>query len=161
MRHATLCFLIRGYPPQEVLLGYKKVGFGATKYNGIGGKVEVGESVVSAAARELQEETGVKVAQDDLQQVGHLTFTFRNESDWDQIVHVYLTKTWDGEPEESSEMAPTWFSVDDIPFERMWADDQYWLPRILAGERIRGHFTFGADSETIDEFEVTTWDRHR
>jgi 8-oxo-dGTP diphosphatase len=72
----TLCLLTRGNPPDEVLLGYKRIGFGAGKYMGIGGKVESNETVVSAAVRELEEETGIKAMEQDLHYVGHLTFRF-------------------------------------------------------------------------------------
>ncbi|MEJ2212436.1 MAG: NUDIX domain-containing protein, partial [Anaerolineae bacterium] len=47
-----------GRPPRQVLLGLKRVGFGAGKLTGIGGKVEPGEEVAAAAARELEEEVG-------------------------------------------------------------------------------------------------------
>jgi 8-oxo-dGTP pyrophosphatase MutT (NUDIX family) len=53
MGDRTLCFLIRGNPPTEILLGFKKAGFGAGKYAGISGKVEPGETTAMAAAREL------------------------------------------------------------------------------------------------------------
>ena len=39
-----------------MLLGMKKRGFGTGKWNGFGGKVEVGETVADAAQRELEEE---------------------------------------------------------------------------------------------------------
>eukprot|EP00051_Salpingoeca_urceolata_P006046 m.80347 g.80347 ORF g.80347 m.80347 type:complete len:91 (+) comp14659_c1_seq3:1046-1318(+) len=39
----------------RVLLGLKKRGFGQGKLNGFGGKVEAGETVAEAAARELEE----------------------------------------------------------------------------------------------------------
>ena len=37
--------------PSEILLGYKKRGFGARKWNGFGGKVEIGETIEEAAKR--------------------------------------------------------------------------------------------------------------
>lgn len=158
MQDRTLCFLMQGSPPTEILLGFKKAGFGARKYAGIGGKVEPGETVAMAAARELEEETGIQVSKKDLQHVGRLTFLFPASPDWSQVVHVFLATRWNGAPVESEEMMPVWFKVDDIPFERMWQDNFHWLPRILAGERIRARFTFKADNETIDELEMETWD---
>lgn len=157
MKDATLCFPIRGNPANEVLLGFKKIGFGAGKYNGPGGKVEAGETVATAAIRELEEETGIKICKKDLQQMGHLTFLFPAKPSWNQVVHVFVVTTWEGTPTESTEMKPVWFKVDDIPFERMWKDGAHWLPRILAGERIRARFTFGEDNETIKEIEIETW----
>ena len=46
-----MILLMREQPATEVLLGLKKVGFGAGKYTGFGGKVEPGEPVVAAAIR--------------------------------------------------------------------------------------------------------------
>ena len=157
MKDATLCFPIRGNPANEVLLGFKKIGFGAGKYNGPGGKVEAGETVATAAIRELEEETGIKICKKDLQQMGHLTFLFPAKPSWNQVVYVFVVTTWEGTPTESTEMKPAWFKVDDIPFERMWKDGAHWLPRILAGERIRAMFTFREDNETIKEIEIETW----
>src|SRR6266487_2966131 len=45
MRNMTVCFLLRATSPHEVLLGYKKRGFGAGKFAGIGGRVEAGETI--------------------------------------------------------------------------------------------------------------------
>ncbi len=158
MRDGTLCFLTRGNPPTDILLGFKKAGFGAGKYAGIGGKVEPGETVTITAIRELEEETGIQVSEKDLQRVGHLTFLFPANPAWSQVVHVFLAATWNGDAVESEEMMPAWFKVDDIPFERMWQDNIHWLPRILAGERIRASFTFKKDNETIDKLEMETHD---
>lgn len=43
--------LIRDIPNDNILLGYKKRGFGMGKWNGMGGKVEPGESVLDGAIR--------------------------------------------------------------------------------------------------------------
>ncbi len=54
----TLCIIYQ-YP--KVLLGMKKRGFGAGRFNGFGGKVENGESIEEAAKREVVEEVGLNV----------------------------------------------------------------------------------------------------
>ena len=157
MREATLCFLIRGDPPESVLLGLKKNGFGAGKYNGFGGKIEPGETVRSAAARELKEESGVQIEAHDLHSAGHLTFIFPAKPEWDQIVHVFLARAWRGEPAESREMRPAWFRTDAIPFDDMWADDAYWLPRVLRGEAVRATFWYRADNASVDRVEFAAF----
>lgn len=153
MQAKTLCFLLRSTPP-EVLLGLKKRGFGAGKYAGFGGGVEAGESIEAATARELVEETGIEVAESDLIRAGHITFRFSAKPTWDQVVHVFLARTWSGLSVESEEMKPEWFAFRDIPFTAMWADAAHWLPLLLEGKKIRAEFVFAADNETVDEARI-------
>jgi len=158
MLEATLCFLIEGDPPEKILLGHKKVGFGRGKYGGVGGKIVDGETVVHAALRELEEETGVCAQEASLVRMAHLTFLFPYKLEWSQVVHVFVTREWVGEAVESREIRPAWFPVSEIPFGQMWADCRHWLPPVLAGQPTRARFTFRADNETIDEMEVGAWD---
>jgi len=158
MLDVTLCLLVRGDPPTEILLGLKKAGFGAGKYNGFGGKVEAGETIERAAVREVEEEVGLIVSEDSLQPVARLTFLFPAHPAWDRVTHVFLVTEWEGMPVESVEMRPIWFLVDAIPFEQMWQDDVYWIPRVLAGERIQGCVTFGQDNETVAAWMIEPWD---
>jgi len=136
----------------------KKRGFGEGKWNGIGGKVDAGETVEEAARREIAEEIGVEVGR--LEKVALLTFYFTapgSDPDWSQEVHVFLASDWRGQPEESAEMKPQWHAYQEVPYEEMWPDDRLWLPRVLQGERINGVFTF-SDAETIVHQEITLWD---
>jgi len=157
MRKATLCLLIRQEHPPAILLGLKKTGFGQGKVVGFGGKIEDGETVVQAAARELEEETGLHVAEADLERMARLTFLFPARPDWDHLVHVFLARTWQGTPRESREVRPAWYPLNQIPLGDMWADASYWLPPVLAGQRIRATFIFNSDNETVDraDLEIT------
>jgi len=149
MQQATLVFLLRGDPPTEILLGLKKSGLGAGKWNGFGGKVEQNESVASAAARELREECGIEVDARDLQPVARIEFYFPHKPEWDQVVHAFIAHTWRGEPSESREMIPRWFATNAIPYDTMWADDKDWLPLALQGKRVEARFTFKEDNESV------------
>ena len=157
MKKATLCFLLRETDAgQEVLLAVKKRGFGRGKWNGPGGKVG-DELIEEAAIRETVEEVGVEVT--GLEKVAILTFYFTAPElqGENQEVHVFLTRSWKGDPAESEEMRPQWYLCDEIPYDLMWADDEFWLPRVLAGERLKAVFTF-SDSETITDQEIVPWD---
>jgi 8-oxo-dGTP pyrophosphatase MutT (NUDIX family) len=158
VREATLCLLVKGDPPVEVLMGLKKEGFGLGKVAGFGGKLEPGETAIAAAAREIEEETGILVSAEDLIPVGRLHFRFPAHPQWSQDVHVFLARSWQGRAEEGREMQPFWYSVDSLPFEEMWQDGAHWLPPILAGKRIRGWFTFRGDNETLNEVVIERWD---
>ena len=65
----TLALLRR---ENEILFGEKKRGFGKGKFNGVGGKIEQGETVEEAMIRETYEEIGVRPTK--FEKVGEITF---------------------------------------------------------------------------------------
>ncbi|MDO8335377.1 MAG: 8-oxo-dGTP diphosphatase [Candidatus Saccharibacteria bacterium] len=142
----TLLFLRRD---DEILLAMKKRGFGAGHWNGVGGKIDPGETVEQALVRETQEEIGVtptnwqKIAEHDF-----YMDTDTNEP-WHMYVHAYIADTWKNDPAESEEMAPKWFKISDIPFNNMWQDDPFWLPQALAGKKVFGTYTYGSDNNML------------
>ncbi len=153
MTQATLCLLIRkNQDEKELLLAMKKRGFGKGKWNGVGGKEnsEKGDiNIVGTAIRETEEEIGVKIKK--MEKVAVLTFHFPYKKDWDQDVHVFLVRDWQGEPVESGEMLPKWFKINDIPYNEMWDDDRYWLPKVLQGNKLKAKFTFCPGERVINE----------
>jgi 8-oxo-dGTP pyrophosphatase MutT (NUDIX family) len=151
MKTATLVFLRK---EGKICLAMKKRGFGDGKYNGAGGKVEVGETIEAAAVRELHEELTVVARTEDLLPVGHLDFFFEEHPDWNFNVHIFFLDKWEGQPAETEEMAPEWFSEETIPYESMWVDDPIWLPKALAGERIEGAFHFTDGGEAVLEYNL-------
>ncbi|MDR3519359.1 MAG: 8-oxo-dGTP diphosphatase [Candidatus Pacebacteria bacterium] len=150
MQKTTLLFL---YKPKEqkILLAMKKRSFGKGKWNGVGGKLNDKETIKEALARETQEEINVVVNQNDLTQVATLDFSFKDNPEWDQQSHVFFTEKWNGDPTESEEMNPKWYSIDSLPFENMWIDDVHWLPLVLEGKKLNASFLFNeTGSEIID-----------
>lgn len=144
----TLC-IIHQHP--NVLLGMKKRGYGVGKWNGFGGKLEDGETVMEAAVREMEEECGIKIDTDDLELVGILDFQFQKSLEEIFRVHVFRVTKFVGEPQESEEMKPQWFSVDEIPFGSMWSSDPFWLPLLLEGKKFRGSFLFDDNDEILEK----------
>ena len=140
MKQLTLSIICQD---SEILLGMKKRGFGAGRWNGFGGKVESGETIAEAAARELFEESNLVAG--DLLEIGILIFKFADATP-DLEVHVFRVDKFTGEPQESEEMRPQWFKIADIPYEQMWADDILWLPLLIAGQKFKGEFVFDRPS---------------
>jgi len=138
----TITFL---YQSPNILLGMKKRGFGAGRWNGFGGKVEEGESIEDTARREIFEEAGIHVG--TLDKRGILNFTFEHNDDHIEA-HVFNTKDFEGEITESEEMRPQWFKVSEIPFTEMWKSDTIWLPLFLEGKHFTGSFHFD-ESHTV------------
>jgi 8-oxo-dGTP diphosphatase len=133
---ATLLFIVRD---GHILLIRKKRGFGAGKINGPGGRIEPGETPLEAAVRETREELGIVALYPELR--GELFFQFVDG--YSLHCSVFVSKDFVGQPVETSEAIPLWTPLDAIPYEEMWADDVCWLPRMLAGEKVRGFFHFG------------------
>jgi 8-oxo-dGTP pyrophosphatase MutT (NUDIX family) len=141
MHDKTLLFLHKP-DEQQILLAMKKRGFGEGKWNGVGGKLEPGESIEDAVVRETLEEIGVRVSHHVLDKRAELTFVYAGKPEWDCVTHTYFVHTWEGEPIESEEMRPVWYHHDEIPFHSMWENDRHWLPRVLAKQFVRATFTF-------------------
>ena len=129
----------------------KKRGFGAGRWNGFGGKVEAGETIEVAAKRETEEECGIVIT--EMEKVGIHEFEFENARGDILEVHVFRVDTWTGEPRETEEMRPQWFTTDAIPYDEMWPDDIHWVPVFLTGKKFRTKFLFG-EGDAILETEV-------
>ncbi len=151
MRDTTLCFLVETFDNKisSVLLAMKKRGFGVNWYNGVGGKTNEGESIESAAVREVFEEISVSVNPLDLKKVALIKFEFADNPEWDQLMHVYLVEEWEGEPRESEEMKPEWFNSESIPYSQMWPDDKFWLPQVMQGKKVEAYFKLDKNNNIL------------
>lgn len=133
----TLMFLqVHG----RVLLIRKRRGHGAGKINGPGGKPEPGETPLDCVVRETVEETGVRPLDATLAAV----FRFLDTEDQDWLGYIFRAGRCTGSPATTAEAIPEWRDAAALPFDEMWDDDRYWLPRVLRGERLYGDFLFTA-----------------
>lgn len=96
----TLCIIRQN---NKILLGMKKRGFGAGRWNGFGGKLLEGETIEDGARRETKEEAGVDLI--DLNKVGIIDFEFEGNSEILQV-HIFKINEFLGKPAESEEMKP-------------------------------------------------------
>uniref|UniRef100_A0A2K5E7M9 7,8-dihydro-8-oxoguanine triphosphatase n=1 Tax=Aotus nancymaae TaxID=37293 RepID=A0A2K5E7M9_AOTNA len=123
MGASRLYTLVLVLQPQRVLLGMKKRGFGAGRWNGFGGKVQEGETIEEGAKR--YEWGGA----------GRIKFG----------LHVSASSSPLG-----TEMRPHWFQLDQIPFKDMWPDDSYWFPFLLQKKKFHGYFKFQGQDTILD-----------
>lgn len=150
MKELTLLFLVKD---NSVLLAMKKRGFGEGRWNGVGGKLDNGESVEEALIRESQEEIGVTPTR--YKKIAQIVFHEQHEGDLKtMLVHVFTSTSWQGEPVETEEMAPKWFKISEIPYEDMWADDPYWLPDVLNGKQLSCEFHLD-ENDKVNEYSIT------
>ena len=153
------------------LIERKKVsgGLGQDLVAGIGGKVgdspEIqDETPDEAMDRETNEEVGdketggIKVLEKT--SMGRVRFIFTHkplDSTWNQDVQIYTISRWEGTPTETESAKPVWFKIGEIPWERMWEDNQQWLPKVLSGQRVNAIFLFSDDNKIAESrFEDQT-----
>lgn len=135
----------------KILLGMKKRGFGAGRWNGFGGKVLLDESIEQSARRETKEECGITITA--MEKIGLLEFRFQVTPGELLETHLFRIDDYKWEPQETEEMRPQWFETNALPFDDMWPDDRYWYPYLLAGQKFRGQFLFG-ENDAIIEYVV-------
>lgn len=141
----TLLFLLKD---NEILLAVKKRGFGEGLWNGVGGKIESGETIEQALVRECQEE--IEVTPVSYSQVAELDFYGGTKAEpWHLQIFAYFCNNWQGEPVETEEMAPKWYKLTDLPYAYMWDDDKYWLPLVLKGKKLKANFNFNENNTVV------------
>ncbi len=141
-KRLTLGLLVKD---NEILLGMKKRGFGKDRWNGFGGKLELGETTEQAMIREFDEEAGIKVLKAEKR--GIINFEFQGNPEILEM-HIFKILEYLGHPRESDEMKPEWFNADNLPFNQMWPDDPHWYPLFRSDKKFKGDILF-KDQNTI------------
>lgn len=81
MKRYVLGFAFDTYGERVVLIEKQKPTWQAGKHNGVGGKIEEGETPIDAMVREFREETGVSTLERNWRQLG-----FMGGPEWDCAV---------------------------------------------------------------------------
>lgn len=149
---ATLCYVINN--SGEVLLQLKSKGFGQGKWNGPGGKVDKEESVKESVKREVREETGITIK--NIKKMAELEFVFVGNEEANNYTHVFICYNWEGEPEDKGEGELRWFKIEDMPLDKMWDDDKYWLKPLLRGEYMHRRFYFNKEGRVLKYKDIET-----
>jgi len=109
------------------------------KWNGLGGKLEPGETPEECAKREILEESGLNVS--NLVMKGLLTFPgFSNEEDW--YAFVFTASEFEGELIDSPEGYLRWIpdaELFDLP---LWEGDKIFMPWLNRPGFFSGKFIY-------------------
>ena len=134
---------------REVLLGMKRSGFGTGRIVALGGGIEPGETAGEAAAREVQEESGIVVDVADLLELGPVRWRFPVKPVLDMDAVVFSADRFRGEPALTDEIDPCWYPVGQVPWDGMWEDARHWLGHVLRSQRLDVTVTLNSDNETV------------
>jgi 8-oxo-dGTP diphosphatase len=100
------------------------------KYNGLGGKLEPGEDVVSGLCREIREEAGLECTSPRLR--GTISWPGIGKFGEDWFGFIFLIDSWNGTPlADNLEGALEWIEIErmlDLP---LWEGDRHFLPLVF------------------------------
>ncbi|HKZ68543.1 MAG TPA: NUDIX domain-containing protein [Anaerolineales bacterium] len=116
--HDRDVLLLKGAPGKRIW---------ANKYNGVGGHVERGEDIASAARREIEEETGLTV--NNLRFRGAITIDTGEPSGIG--IFVFTARSASREVVSSAEGTPEWIPFDRVQSLDLVEDLPTLLPKVL------------------------------
>ncbi|MGD2078391.1 MAG: NUDIX domain-containing protein [Chloroflexota bacterium] len=119
LRNGDDVLLLKGAPNKRIW---------ANKYNGVGGHVEFDEDIISAARREVLEETGLTIRTLDLAAV--VNINAGNES-LGILMFVFVAWSEQRDVKASHEGALHWVPVSRLPKGELVEDLEWLLPRVL------------------------------
>ena len=107
IRKAVRCYLIKDN--EVVVTKYKKGNKKEGYYDIPGGKIEEGENPKQTAIREMKEETGINIQ--NLKYKGIMTIEYPDRM---FIFDTYISKEYEGEPQEFEENTSEWIDIDEL-----------------------------------------------
>lgn len=125
MKIATLCYVRRAGETLMLHRIKKANDMHQGKWNGLGGKLEPGETPEECARREIREESGLNVS--DLVFKGIITFPgFSNEEDW--YTFIFVANSMEGDLIDSPEGVLRWIDDRDLLGLELWEGDRIFIP---------------------------------
>ena len=100
------------------------------KYNGLGGKLDRGEDVVSGMRREIREEAGIEAQELALR--GTISWPGFGKGGEDWFGFIFRIDGWSGAPFAGNhEGALEWMPLARLPELNMWESDRLWLSMVF------------------------------
>lgn len=139
MKLATLCYLRKNDQTLMIHRVKKRNDMHRGKWNGLGGKLEPGESPEDCVRREVEEESGLLVKKMWLK--GFLSFPgFANDEDW--YAFVFVVPDFEGQIIESVEGDLEWIDNSDLFQLNLWEGDRIFLPWLDRPGIFSGKFVY-------------------
>ena len=136
---ATLCYVRQDGRTLMLHRNKKEGDVHRGKWNGLGGKLDAGESPDECVVREVREESGLNIL--DARLRGVLTFpAFKDGEDW--IVFVYTAARFEGKIGECPEGTLEWVADAKISELPLWEGDRVFLPWLEAERFFSAKFVY-------------------
>jgi len=100
------------------------------KYNGLGGKLDADENIVSGMCREIREEAGIVCTA--LQLRGTISWPGFGKNGEDWFGFIFRIDAWTGTPmTENAEGTLEWVAIEKVLELPLWEGDRYFLPLVF------------------------------
>ncbi len=131
-RVATLGYILS--PDGEKVLMVHRQGnpddYHAGKFNGLGGKLEANEDIVSCMKREIYEEAGIQCTHLSLR--GTISWPGFGKAGEDWFGFIFLIQQFTGVPKSfNTEGTLVWVEKTNITNLNLWAGDRHFLPLVF------------------------------
>lgn len=149
---ATLTYLRKDGHTLMLHRNKRDQDFHKGKYNGVGGKLEKGESPEQCALREIKEETGLTALK--LRLRGHLMFpAFDGHNDW--LCFVYECHSFEGDLVACDEGTLHWIPDDQLLTLNLWEGDPVFLKHMYQNDTpFSGRFVY--ENKRLITYEFAT-----
>jgi 8-oxo-dGTP diphosphatase len=108
------------------------------KYNGLGGKLDPSEEIVSGMRRELREEADIECTQLVLR--GTVSWPGFGKQGEDWFGFIFRIDGWTGTPRQTNEEGELiWIDVAELESVPLWEGDRYFLPLVFARDDRQFH----------------------
>ena len=124
------------------------------KYNGYGGKPNLGEPILDCACRELKDESGLIALPEDLIYRAYIQFFMFGAKEPSHSVAIFLVKKFSGELVDTHEMKEHKpFLISNPQFNLMLPTDKFFLPIVLDLEQkgFSGWMRFSENRRSVDD----------
>jgi len=146
MKLATLCYIRQDEKTLMIHRIKKEHDMHAGKWNGLGGKLEAGETPEACALREIWEEAGITVKNLTLR--GLITFPgFSDDEDW--YAFLFIADYDEGELIDSPEGDLQWIPNDELLELNLWPGDRIFIPWLDQPGFFSGKFVY-QDGELVE-----------
>ena len=100
------------------------------KYNGLGGKLERDEDIISGMRREIREEAGIEC--EELHLAGTISWPGFGKGGEDWFGFLFRITAFSGTPYAiNDEGALEWIALDDVLALPLWGGDHHFLPLVF------------------------------
>jgi len=149
MKIGTLCYLQNNNSTLMLYRNKKENDIHENKWNGLGGKLESGESPEECIIREVKEESGYDINNPTLR--GIMTFPkFDMVNDW--IVFLYTCSEFSGNIIDSNEGELEWIKDENLLDLNLWEGDKIFMKWINEKPFFSAKFIY--KNRKLDDYSV-------